>query len=776
MTDWVRPQSTRLLRPGAVAGSLSCSSALLVAVMALAACSKSSGDGDLSSGQGGRPRRYEVGRPAGLTPYPRAASLTGAAPAPRTCPADHPVLCPDLCCPAGARCSDGQCEEGPISICPPETPLYCEGPNAVALDTSGQGNHAALGSATFVAGRFGLGISLSASHVTAPSNGFPIGLAPVTVEAWIRTTGPPWDKVVLGYGAGPVTSTRTRYLWLAQPWEGSGTQLGWMGNNPTTRVNLYDGAWHFIAATFDRAPDQQGVGEVFVDGQPTSGPFRYPFEPMTGTDFYIGGSASGSYPAFSGQIDEVRVLSYAASAAEIASHHQAGALTRIPGTVGLWRFEEGPAPPAGCCPPDTTCAGDGSCVGVAAGSSACPTEAPVDCGDGSCCPAGTTCAAGGCALPPVSQVCPIPCWLGKCCPTTSYCGGSTCFDRQTNDPSPPFDPPCPQGQIACSETCCPGGSRCARNLCLAQEPPVAATCTAGSLCGKACCPAGTICDGAGRCIRGSRVQRGCPCRAGFRCGTCDRGQCVCIYTGSPPRPSGPSGVSCGSGFCDAGKVCAAADLCCDPSHPQACGNRCCLAGASTSDGGGVACPAGENLCGEVCCGPYVECAGNACAPQCPDPGFPTSCDPSCCATGVACQGGTCQCPTEHPVPCTDGTCCLAGATCGNDGCECPPRQARCGDLCCGIGQNCLGGLCVGTGCRPSCAGRQCGGDDCGGSCGTCPAGTQCANGTCRAGGGGGCSPGHSPYECPPGRTQCLITACYVCCPSGTLFPCGIGCL
>ena len=122
-------------------------------------------------------------------------------------------------------------------------------------------------------------------------------------------------------------------------------------------------------------------------------------------------------------------------------------------------------------------------------------------------------------------------------------------------------------------------------------------------------------------------------------------------------------------------------------------------------------------------------------------------DPSNCGTcGNVCGGGQ---------RCQEGTCVGGGCTpncadkaCGSDGCG-----GSCGT--CPAGQSCQSGTCVDGGCTPSCAGKQCGDDGCGDSCGSCPSGQLCRdNGTCVAGGGGGCD----DIDCPA-NTVCENGEC-----------------
>jgi len=137
------------------------------------------------------------------------------------------------------------------------------------------------------------------------------------------------------------------------------------------------------------------------------------------------------------------------------------------------------------------------------------------------------------------------------------------------------------------------------------------------------------------------------------------------------------------------------------------------------------CPAGLDYTG--CCGTANRvhwCDGNAfycldCSGNTPpedvcgwkdDAGFYD------CGGVGADPGGT------HPMVCVDG--CVADCldkVCGDDGCG-----GSCGI--CPAGQSCQNGSC--TSCTADCTGKECGSDGCGGECGTCQDGYSCKGGTC----------------------------------------------
>lgn len=123
----------------------------------------------------------------------------------------------------------------------------------------------------------------------------------------------------------------------------------------------------------------------------------------------------------------------------------------------------------------------------------------------------------------------------------------------------------------------------------------------------------------------------------------------------------------------------------------------------------------------------------------------------------------CEGPIALPILCPEGTRC--GLTDGEAGigCFCDNElDGVCPDEVCSFDPDC---------CVPSCEGRECGSDGCVGSCGTCPSGHSCSEGTCVEGctptcGSRVCGPdgcggtcGECPprYECAPDRARCACS-------------------
>ena len=563
--------------------------------------------------------------------------------------------------------------------CPDEAPVRCvvpfdcDGGPCAALDGSGRGNHAMIrppaeraeglaGGA--VRGGPAPAVSPWPPRISAPTDAFPTGDAPVTLEAWVF-----WEDArtanlhaLLGYGGDADGEARGIGLNYAQIQWKSGT----LGCSRGAQFN--DGAWHHVAASYEG-----GTVRLFTDGAAVHTCQFGPLATPAGTDFEIGGYRTPqgySYPPFGGRIDEVRVSDRALGAEEIASHAAAGAgLPVTAGTVGLWRFDEaavvrccaegseclpdgscgppdqpGPCPPGmsacdplGCCPDGARCADDGGCVSDDQPEVFCADGTP--CGD-HCCPPLTFCAPAGCErAEPVAAACPpaLPqrCEdVVTCCPEAAACevveGATTC--RLDADPEPIEDDPgppagdeglfCAHDQVAvAADACCP------------TDAP--------QHCDGLCCPPDATCE-----------ARGCGCPGGWEacgeqcCGVhtvCRDGECapVCDTPGFP--------VSCGDVCCGSEAPCVDGECRCPGHHPVDCATSCCLEGA-LCDVSTCRCPAGRTECGPLCCAPGETCVdGERCVR--PSGGGGGSCTPGhhweagcgrCCLDGwICCGGGRC---------------------------------------------------------------------------------------------------------------------------------------
>ncbi len=167
---------------------------------------------------------------------------------------------------------------------------------------------------------------------------------------------------------------------------------------------------------------------------------------------------------------------------------------------------------------------------------------------------------------------------------------------------------------------------------------------------------------------------------------------------------------------------------------------------------------GDDGCGGKCgsCPPGDTCTDGVCSSQL---GCVPSSAPGC--DGCACEDCVCQffpdcCQVAWSEICVQlcqdncGMACTA-ANCGDGQCAAPSENCgNCPDDCgCSGSQVCHQNTC----CTPSCTGKECGDDGCGGSCGDCPEGEFCNQGTCGPAGNGCVSSNE------PGCGGCPCEAC-----------------
>jgi|GEM_PF-3284023 len=399
-----------------------------------------------------------------------------------------------------------------------------------------------------------------------------------------------------------------------------------------------------------------------------------------------------------------------------------------------------------------TCAGDcGQCNVAYCGDGACNGAefcgtCSLDCG---ACP-GDACGDGTCGGDETCLNCPGDC--GYC--DAAVCGDDTCALTESCSTCPLDCGSC--GVLCGAQVCAPGLVCSAQTTC---EAPCVPECSGKSCgddgCGGSCgtCGAGTACDAAGQCVTTGPT---CSCAGkacgddgcGNSCGTCGAGTACnaagqCVSTGPTCSCEGKAcgddgcGSSCGS--CGAGTACNAAGQCVSTGptcscEGKACGDDGCGNSCGTC-GAGTACNAAGQC---VSTGPTCSCEGKSCGDDgcgnsCGSCGPNASCDASGqCVSTDPCQGvpttGCCDvddtvvwCDDEgvHELSCAD-----YGGVCTWDGqssfsCDLSTRATPSGTPT----------ACPGTSTAGACDGRECGWN-LGASCGTCPSGEACAQGTC----------------------------------------------
>lgn len=198
-------------------------------------------------------------------------------------------------------------------------------------------------------------------YVSVPANSsLPTGNSPYTLQARIKPSAVGRFGIV-GWGAygngNKVNAFRLTdsggllNYWWANDFEVNGASLGAAG------LNLADGAWHLVTATFDGSERR-----VYVDGlqlgkdHPTGHDVPSPV-----TNAQIGLTSAGEY--FRGSMDEVSVWNIALSAGDIASYKTNAISPDASGLVLYYKFDEGSGTTALNSATSTGASLDGTLVG-----------------------------------------------------------------------------------------------------------------------------------------------------------------------------------------------------------------------------------------------------------------------------------------------------------------------------------------------------------------------------------------------------------------------------
>ena len=543
------------------------------------------------------PRVIVVGTPAtGHATIP-LATTSAMTPAPHTCPAGFPVLCPDGCCAAGDTCGTaGGCVATTTdAACPADAPVACTMATtaAIAHDASLDHNDFALAAPDgFAPGKFGTGVSTNQSGCHTPAiamattgTGLPSGNAAETIELWVSIPPPTTTGLVGIFAEGDRAIDAS-----LDPSDPAHAKLAIAGTNLTVTT----GAWHFVAMTWAPGSPQNQLG-ITLDGT-ALGPFpttsAYSTDPTAGIALGLD-ALQAPCALFPGVIDELRLEDIALDPAQLAADYTAGELALDAHAIGLWHFDEGEA--LRCCPTGTTCDATRGCVDV---GYAPPCGTGTLCGT-TCCASGETCDGGTCRAITVSITCPadLPAQCGPagpCCPTDFTCiAGSSCECVGASCKAATLGP---QG-VSCgtADAFCDNGDACSTAECCATSTP--------SACGSACCADGDACvDGACSCPADHPTACGTTCCDAED--TCVAGACTASCGGAPV-----CGAFCCTGGC-AGETCG-----CPSDHPVGCGDACCLAGATCIDNADCTCPADRTACGDDCCAPGESCQDGTCMAQ-----------------------------------------------------------------------------------------------------------------------------------------------------------------
>ena len=156
------------------------------------------------------------------------------------------------------------------------------------------------------------------------------GLASFTVAAWVKTTATSGTLAAKGNASGSAAGWRVEL-------DGTGLVRAVLADGTTAVTatgtsSIADGAWHHVAAVFDRAT---GAGlQLYVDGaaQVASPPALHGLAaPATTAELSIGATSGAPSAFWSGAIDELTVRAYAATAAQLRGDADADS------RLGGWR-------------------------------------------------------------------------------------------------------------------------------------------------------------------------------------------------------------------------------------------------------------------------------------------------------------------------------------------------------------------------------------------------------------------------------------------------------
>lgn len=191
-------------------------------------------------------------------------------------------------------------------------------------DLLGNGNDAmAVGTPGFAAGKFGQAVTMDGTNdYLQLSNGVGDSVD-FTFAAWVKWNGGNnWQRIFdFGGGVYVPNASQGSYLMLT-PNNGSGmrfaiTTSGYSNEQALTRSTpLPTGTWTHVAVTISG-----NTGKLFVDGALVATNTGMTFNPVDiGTKFnYLGKSQYSGDPLFNGQLDDVQILDYALTDAQVAA-------------------------------------------------------------------------------------------------------------------------------------------------------------------------------------------------------------------------------------------------------------------------------------------------------------------------------------------------------------------------------------------------------------------------------------------------------------------------
>ena len=141
----------------------------------------------------------------------------------------------------------------------------------------------------------------------------------ITVEAWVKRLGSPGSAKYIvskylpdrhgsysSYGLYTGSGGLRFYI---------GYATSWIGSPQAPALVVWDGDWHHVAGTFDGDQIKLYLDGVQVDGATSTIQDIYYYDGIS--DLFIGSYYNGSWLAFSGRIDEVRIWNTALTADQL---------------------------------------------------------------------------------------------------------------------------------------------------------------------------------------------------------------------------------------------------------------------------------------------------------------------------------------------------------------------------------------------------------------------------------------------------------------------------
>ncbi len=213
--------------------------------------------------------------------------------------------------------------------------LFDEGSGISAYDSSAYGNTGTLvNGPVWTTGKYGNALNFDGinDYVTiAGGAGSSLNLtSAVTIEAWVKSqTAGAYDYVIAKYYDGgkasyalDTDSSKARFY----------VTTGGAFHQVTSNINIWDGAWHHIAGTYDMNASGNNI-KLYIDGVlANSGITSGQMNILTNGNLYIGNYGTGTSFNFPGSIDEACVSNVALSSKQLGYH---GSLVPEPASLSL---------------------------------------------------------------------------------------------------------------------------------------------------------------------------------------------------------------------------------------------------------------------------------------------------------------------------------------------------------------------------------------------------------------------------------------------------------